>query len=181
MRDTIADCMGLIFGIKDRSVGPAWGRSGTLLIGFIAVIFLLGVLVLVASLIQSRFFPSDLALQVEVSSDNLPSAENPYQVEIRNGVGVPGLAEQMRVYLRTKHYDVVGVYNHSSFDMEETVVIDRRGNLKIARNIAATLGLSEDRIRQELRSEYHLDASIIIGKDYGLIPPFSRDTLTLVP
>ena len=156
------------------------GRLSTLLIGLTATILAVAVVILVFSFLQSRFLPvvEQPSLQIE---NPYPSADDVYQVEVRNGVGVTGVAERMRAYLRTKNYDVVWVGNHTSFDQDETVVVDRRGNLDIARNIVATLGLPEDRISQEIRDEYHLDASIIIGKDYGLIPPFAADTLNQTP
>ena len=138
------------------------------------------VVILVFSFVQNRFLPTveSPSLQIEYE---YPSADDLYQVEVRNGVGVSGLAEQMRTYLRAKNYDVVWVGNHTSFDLDETIVVDRRGNLQIARKIVASLGLPEDRVRQDIRDEYHLDASIIIGKDYGLIPPFGGDSLSQRP
>ncbi|MDE2731399.1 MAG: LytR C-terminal domain-containing protein [Bacteroidota bacterium] len=156
------------------------GRLSTLLIGFIAAILAVAVVILVFSFLQNRFLPAAEQPSLQIESP-YPSANDVYQVEVRNGVGVNGVAERMRTYLRTKNYDVVWVGNHSSFDQEETIVVDRRGNLDISRNIVATLGLPEDRISQEIRDEYHLDASIIIGKDYGLIPPFVADTLSETP
>ncbi len=97
-----------------------------------------------------------------------------YQVEVRNGVGVRGVAERMRTYLRSKGYDVVGVGNHPSFDVEQTIIVDRIGNLEIAQQVAASLGLPPERVQQDVRSEFHLDVSIILGKDYGgVIPPFT--------
>ena len=156
------------------------GRLSTLLIGVTAATLAVVVIILVFSFLQNRFLPTveSPSLQIEYA---YPSADDVYQVEVRNGVGVSGLAEQMRTYLRTKNYDVVWVGNHTSFDLDETIVVDRRGNLDITRNIVASLGLPEDRIRQDIRDEYHLDASIIIGKDYGLIPPFAGDTLSQRP
>ena len=156
------------------------GRLGTFFIGLLATVLAVAVIVLVFSFFQDRLLSNSdqPTLQLE---DSYPAADDVYQVEVRNGVGVSGVAEQMRIYLRSKNYDVVWVGNHTSFDLDQTIVVDRRGNLEIARRIAASLGLPEDRISQEIRDEYHLDASIIIGRDYGLIPPFARDTLSQAP
>ncbi len=96
-----------------------------------------------------------------------------FQVDVRNGVGVSGLAKDMRHYLISKGYDVVEVGNHASFDEPETIVIDRLGNLEIAKRIATSLGLPEGRVRQDIRQDYFLDASVIIGKDYAQFQPFS--------
>lgn len=96
------------------------------------------------------------------------------QVEVRNGVGVANLAERATTYLRDRGFDVVDVGNSSSFDQERSVVIDRVGNREAARRVAEALGLPADRVRQEVRRHYYLDASIIIGHDYKQLRPFRR-------
>lgn len=96
-----------------------------------------------------------------------------FQVDVRNGAGVSGLARDVRHYLISNGYDVLEVGNHSSFDEPETIVIDRIGNLEIAKRIAKSLGLPEDRVRQDIRQDYFLDVSVIIGTDYAQFQPFS--------
>lgn len=96
------------------------------------------------------------------------------QVEVRNGAGVDGLAARTTEYLRERGFDVVNVGNYSSFDKERSVVIDRVGNRPAARKVAQALGLSTDRVRQEVRPQYFLDASVIIGRDYKQLRPFRR-------
>ena len=149
-------------------------------------IYLLAILVgaaivlLLVSRIGDTVFPiQNYAQEVDLEAA-YPPADDVYQVEVRNGVGVTGAAERMRNYLRTKGYDVVEVGNHTSFDLEETLIVDRIDNMEIARQVAASLGLPENRIRQDVKIEYHLDVSIILGKDYGLIPPFA-DSLRQLP
>ena len=110
---------------------------------------------------------------IAVFADEYPVAKEVYQVSVRNGAGASGAAERMRQYLRSKGYDVVEVGNHTSFDVQETLIVDRIGNLDAARQVAATLGLSEDRIRRETRKNDFLHASIIIGQDFELLPPFA--------
>lgn len=124
-------------------------------------------------LVKETFFPVQVASSISTAEIETPGPTDIYQVEVRNGVGVPGVAERMRTYLRSKGYDVVGVGNHPSFDVEQTIVVDRIGNQEIAQQVAASLGLPPERIQQDVRSEFHLDASIILGKDYGVIPPFT--------
>ncbi len=136
----------------------------------VLVVAVLAVSLLVnVPLVQEAVFSDQVATSVE---SEYPSASEIYQVEVRNGVGVSGIAEQMRSYLRSKGYDVVGVGNHETFTVEQTMIVDRIGNVDIAQEVAASLGLPFERIHQDLRSEFHLDVSIILGKDYGIIPPF---------
>lgn len=94
------------------------------------------------------------------------------QVEVRNGCGVTGLAAQLRAYLRQAGFDVVAVGDHTSFDQAKTIVVDRVGNPEAARKVAEALGLPEDRVVEEIRADYFLDASVIIGQDYASWPPF---------
>ncbi len=94
------------------------------------------------------------------------------QVEVRNGCGVDHLAAQTTEFLRDRGFDVVEVGDHTSFDQQQSVVIDRVGDLESARRIAAALDIPEDRVIQDIRTDYYLDASVIIGHDYKTLEPF---------
>ncbi|MCY3615234.1 MAG: LytR C-terminal domain-containing protein [Bacteroidetes bacterium] len=144
------------------------------LVGLVIVVGIVSTFTNVPFLRDAVLFPVQVASSGEIS--DYPGTTDMYQVEVRNGVGVNGVAERMRGYLRSKGYDVVGVGNHRSFDVEKTIIVDRIDNLAIAQQVAASLGLPQDRISKDVRDEFHLDVSIIIGKDYGMIPPFSETT-----
>jgi len=149
------------------------------LVGLSVTVLVISVVVNIPVL-RNAILPQQVASTVEVHTPKgYPDATEIFQVEVRNGVGVQGVAEQMRAYLRSKGYDIVGVGNHDSFDVDKTIIVDRIGNLEIATQVAASLGLSADRIQQDVRSEFHLDATIIIGKDYGMIPPFTLQPSTV--
>jgi hypothetical protein len=96
------------------------------------------------------------------------------QVEVRNGAGVDHLAAETTHYLREQGFDVVDVGNYESFQQERSVVIDRVGDPEAARKVAEALGLSADRVRQDIRRQYYLDASVIIGHDYKQLRPFQN-------
>jgi hypothetical protein len=51
-------------------------------------------------------------------------------------------------------------------------VIDRVGDLESAKKVAAVLNIPEERVTQDIRRDYYLDASIIIGHDYNRLEPF---------
>ena len=143
------------------------------LLGIVVAVLVVSLLVNIP-FVRETVLPNQVATSVEIAPEiEHPDATDVYQVEVRNGVGVRGVAEQMRTYLRSKGYDVVAVGNHPSFDVEQTIVVDRIGNPAIAQQVAASLGLPPERIQQDVRSEFHLDASVILGKDYGIIPPFT--------
>ena len=151
------------------------GRRGRI-IGLNIALGVVGLLVLglgwqLVKRIQIKLIPTQQAVS---AVDQYPPAEDIYQIEIRNGAGVSGAAEALRSYLIEKGYDVVEVGNHRSFDVEKTQVVDRVGNLSIARQVASSLGLTEEHVLQQERQDYFLDASVIIGKDYLILPPFAE-------
>lgn len=94
------------------------------------------------------------------------------QVEVRNGCGISGLAARTTMYLRRRGFDVVEVGDYTSFDEEHSIVIDRVGDLASAKKVANALGISEERVEQDIRPDYFLDASVVIGKDFETLRPF---------
>lgn len=94
------------------------------------------------------------------------------QVEVRNGAGVDRLAAETMRFLRERGFDVVDVGNYKTFDREHSVVIDRVGDREAAKKVAEALGLPPTRVRREIRRQYYLDASVIIGDDYEQLRPF---------
>lgn len=130
------------------------------------------VLVLLYALVTGTFFS---APSPERSADSSALVGSIIQVEVRNGAGVDGLASRTTRYLRDHGFDVVDVGNYSTFEQEQSIVIDRIGDPEAARKVAEVLGLSEDRVRQEIRRQYYLDASVILGHDYKQLRPF-QDT-----
>jgi hypothetical protein len=129
----------------------------------------LSVMVLLYGLVTRTLLPSPDPQRTSGSTDLVGAI---IQVEVRNGVGIDHLAAETTHYLRERGFDVVDVGNYTSFQQERSVVIDRVGDLKAARKVAEALGLPADRVRQEIRRQYYLDASVIIGHDYKQLRPF---------
>jgi hypothetical protein len=95
---------------------------------------------------------------------NAPRSEI-IQVEVLNGSGVSGLTDKAVDFLRKNKFDVVSKGNYESFDVLETLVIDRTGNTANAEAVAKALGV-KTKIVQQLNSNYLLDVTVVIGKDY---------------
>lgn len=144
--------------------------SGILLNLAIAVIGLVSIVLLYALVTRS------LAPRTDAGREANPAGlvGDILQIEVRNGCGVSGLAGVATQYLRSKGFDVVEVGDHSSFDVDETHVVDRVGDLDAALKVAAALGLPDARVRQDIRPDLYLDASVILGKDYASLEPFAR-------
>lgn len=139
-------------------------NAGLLVVG-------LSVMVLLYGLATRTLLPSPDPARSSESRDLVGSI---IQVEVRNGAGVDHLAAETMHYLRERGFDVVDVGNYESFQKEHSVVIDRVGDPEAARKVAEALGLPADRVRQEIRRQYYLDASVIIGHDYKQLRPFQN-------
>lgn len=88
------------------------------------------------------------------------------QVEVLNGCGALGVAEKFTDLLRKEKFDVVQTGNYISFDIDNTLVIDRTGNKANAQKVASALGVDEKNVIMQKNDNYFLDVSVVIGKDY---------------
>lgn len=111
-------------------------------------------------------------------SDRKASLSNPtkregvptaVQVDVLNGCGVSGVGQKATAFLRSRGYDVVEMRNYKTFDVAQTHVIDRSGNIAITQKIAADLGLPEKNVLQQISPEYFVTASVVIGKDFSTL------------
>lgn len=95
------------------------------------------------------------------------------QVEVLNGCGITGVAEKFTNYLRGENFDVVQVGNYNSFDINNTLIVDRTGNKSNAVKVAEAMGVDSKNIIQQINNDYFLDVSLIIGKDFNRLKPFN--------
>ena len=92
------------------------------------------------------------------------------QLDVLNGCGVKGVGAKFTNYLRTNGFDVVEMKNYKTFNISQTLVVDRIGDLGLARRVAATLGVTDKNVVQQINPDYFVDVSVIIGKDYSSLP-----------
>lgn len=111
------------------------------------------------------------ALRDSVQRRNHQSA---VQVDVLNGSGASGVAQKMTAYARSLGYDVVEMRNYKTPDVRETLIIDRCGNMEMARRIASDLGIQQKNVLQQLNPDYFVAASIVVGKDYKILPAWLR-------
>ncbi len=97
------------------------------------------------------------------------------QVEVLNGAGVDELAARATAFLRQRGFDVVYSGDHDTFELEESLVIDRVGDIASAKKVANALGIAEENIREEIQESLYLDSSVIIGQDFRGLRPFKND------
>lgn len=143
----------------------ASNQSSNLLLNIIIVVLALLILFLVYALVAQL---SNTLRKEEISEQKLilPSQ---VQIEVLNGCGVTGVADRFTEYLRAKGFDVVNKGNYSSFDIDNTLVIDRSNNPDKSSMVANALGLESKRIVRQFNNQYFLDVTLIIGKDYNTL------------
>jgi hypothetical protein len=93
------------------------------------------------------------------------------QIDVLNACGIDGAASTWTSYLRSRGYDVVEMRNYRTFDVDESLVIDRIGNLDNARRVAYALGIPSENVIQQISEDYYVDVSVLIGKDYHTFKP----------
>lgn len=94
------------------------------------------------------------------------------RVQVLNGCGVPGIANTFAERLRLAsnsdfEFDVVDQGNFATFDVEETLVLDRGGSKGAALEIASMYGVPRDRVIQQALTDNFLsiEVSILLGAD----------------
>lgn len=128
-------------------------------IGFLSLLLLLLLLGLFSRLIYPRIQNQRAQEKPQLIGDII-------QLEVLNGCGVAGLANQFTSALRRNGFDVVETGNFDNFDMQETIVISRTFNTENAERIAEALGIAPNNIIVEASEDFYLDATIVIGSDY---------------
>lgn len=104
----------------------------------------------------------------EVASPVLPP-----KVEILNGMGESGIADEVARVLVDQGFDVVTIDNADNFDYGETRVVARSERSEAIRSVASRVGV--DSTFAALAPELAVDATIILGKDWRSKFPEAAD------
>ena len=134
------------------------------------------ILILINTVLAYKTFEA-ASLKFGNSEDDLliDSTKARIQVEVLNGCGVSNVADKLTEFLRANKVDVVNLGNYRSFEIENSIIISRNEKIINAEKIAALVGLDESSIIQQTNSDYLLDVTFILGKDYrNLIPLIKR-------
>ena len=157
-------------GAPERRADPPRASATTTLV-LNALIIVLAVLVgLLAYALVSRTLLRPPVETQRAGAQPAPAGST-IQLDVLNGCGAGGAAVQFTSYLRARGYDVVEVRNYKTFDVRESLVIDRVGNLQNAERVAYALGIKKQNILQQMNPDYYVDVSVVIGKDYQALKP----------
>ena len=97
------------------------------------------------------------------------------QINILNATGENRIAARFRDFLKTKGFDVVDMGNYKA-EVEKSMVVDLIGDISKARRVADAVGVSHRNVVQQIDKSKYIDASVIIGKDYNELKPFTDKT-----
>ncbi|MCH8024704.1 MAG: LytR C-terminal domain-containing protein [Candidatus Marinimicrobia bacterium] len=115
-------------------------------------------------------------LAVPLSSDAFESSEeladDRIVLEVLNGIGVIGLADQFTSYLRDQGFDVVRFTNAHRFDYPRTLVINRGDDFEQARLVAQSLGLETGAVENMPDPSLQLDVTVVLGQDYATLTSY---------
>jgi hypothetical protein len=137
----------------------------------IALNILNGVLALVVLYLGYAFVTRQF-IRPPVETSRTGSAGGPViQVDILNGSGISGAAVKATSYLRARGYDVVEMRNYRSFDVKQSLVVDRTGVMEHAERVAYALGIPRRNIIQQINEQYYVDVSVVIGRDFPALKP----------
>ena len=64
---------------------------------------------------------------------------------------------------------MVEIRNYHRFDVKQSLVIERTGQMKNAEKVARALGIDTAQIIQQLNPDYYVDVSVVVGQDYGTL------------
>jgi anionic cell wall polymer biosynthesis LytR-Cps2A-Psr (LCP) family protein len=105
---------------------------------------------------------------VETISSQEPFLEDELTVaiEVLNGTSVGGLARRAANVFQSFGYDVVSVANADNADYQKTVVLDRKGRLKVAQRLADLIRCQRVYSRLEDSGDMTIDVTIILGTDF---------------
>ncbi len=117
-------------------------------------------------------FSHQSAMQMSLEDSIADSSVAPVKINVLNGCGINGIGGEMTAFCRSKGYDVVEMGNYKSFDVDQSMIIDRSGKMVDAVKIASLLGISRENVVQQFNNDQLVSASIVIGKDYKSIKPW---------
>ncbi|NOY79307.1 MAG: LytR C-terminal domain-containing protein [Calditrichaeota bacterium] len=168
---------------KSRSAG-AYGNSGGFFWSFgIGVLVLLNIVLIGSAAYKFAFKekkvtrpPSAAVVQKKaVAPEVSVPASRKIRVELLNGCGVPGLAMSFSNYLRRNGFDVVDTKNYSSFNVRNTLVIDRTSKkLKNAKRVAQVLGIKHAYIQPKMNPDLQVEVTVILGADFTKLKGFNQ-------
>jgi hypothetical protein len=101
------------------------------------------------------------------SSEKTQADELAVTIQILNGTNVSGLASRTATLFQSYGFDDSMVGNADRADYEQTIVIDRRGNVAAAQRVADIIRCTRVESIPDETLDTRVDVTIILGKDFN--------------
>ncbi|MEX0944378.1 MAG: LytR C-terminal domain-containing protein [Balneolaceae bacterium] len=128
-------------------------------IGFLGLLLLILLFAISSRLLYPR-------IEAERAANDPALVSNVIQLEVLNGCGIPGIATRFTDRLREYGFDVVESGNFDHFNVDQSFIISRSGQMENARRVARAIGIPEQNVLREASPDFYLDVSLVIGSDY---------------
>jgi hypothetical protein len=112
------------------------------------------------------------------NSKKVTWTENPsfdIRIQVLNGCGTEGVAEEVASCLRDAGFDIVGTGNADAFDYQHTLVIDRCGSMDKAIKVGKVLQCEKVMVQRIAAPAG--DVAVVVGSDWsglGLVRDWRR-------
>jgi len=114
---------------------------------------------------------TDLAvIKSKKAKDKVKVIKKQMVVEVLNGTGIPGQANQAAATLKKLGFKVSRTGNAGSFKYGNTLLVDWRNQVDSSVAMAHALGVDPSKIIVYNRPKKTIDATIVVGKDWGQLP-----------
>jgi hypothetical protein len=130
----------------------------------VVLLILLAVLVAAIFLGKYRTLPSNDRIPAPPESGHtIPSIG---RIQILNGCGVDGAANKVGDFLRAKGFDVKNKGNAPTSNYPFTLIVSRKKDMAIARQVAGALGVESDKAVLMRNGDETYDVTVFVGPDY---------------
>ena len=89
------------------------------------------------------------------------------RIQVLNGCGIDGTANKMGDFLRSKGFDVKNKGNASTSNYPFTLIVSRKKDMAVARQIAEALGVESDKVLLMRNGDETYDVTVFVGPDYS--------------
>jgi hypothetical protein len=89
------------------------------------------------------------------------------RIQILNGCGAGGAANKVGDFLRSKGFDVKNKGNAPTSNYPFTLVVSRKKDMTIARQVAGAIGAENDKILLMRNGDETYDVTVFVGSDYS--------------
>jgi anionic cell wall polymer biosynthesis LytR-Cps2A-Psr (LCP) family protein len=106
------------------------------------------------------------AMAANASNEFIPPDALTITVEVLNGTHTPGLAGRARDLFQSYDLEVMAPNNADNDQYQNTVVLDRKGNLDAAKKVADIIHCTRIFSKPDAQLDQAVDVTVILGRDF---------------